>query len=167
MNINQIHSYPHDLEAVFALFADPEFMAEKYAALGARNFKARTVTRDKAGLLVDTRREVPVSNETPALLRRFVGQWNRTRQKEQWQKKDDGWHCQFKVDISGVPARIQGTMHLRPSEQGCDNDLSIQISSAIPLVGDALSRFIGETIETLAHQEHRVILDHLAAKTPQ
>ncbi|WP_263081982.1 DUF2505 domain-containing protein [Endozoicomonas sp. Mp262] len=165
MNINQTHSYNHNLEEVFALFANPGFMEQKYSALGARNFKAKSVKLENTELLVDTRREVPVSEDTPSVIKRFVGEWNRTRQKEQWQKQNDGWHCQFKVDISGVPARIQGTMHLRPTENGCENEVSINVSSSIPLIGETLSRFIGENIDDLAQKEYKVILKHLESVT--
>ena len=161
MNINQTHCYPHNLDTVFALFADPEFMEQKYNALGARKFKAKTVKLEDTELLVDTRREVPVSADTPSVIKRFVGEWNRTRQKEEWKKAADGWHCQFKVEISGVPARIKGKMHLKPTETGCENQVSIDISTSIPLVGDTLCRFIGENIDQLAQKEFKVILNHL------
>ncbi len=161
MNINQTHQYSHDLDAVFSLFADQEFIAQKYTTLGARNFKAKTVKLEDTTLLVDTRREVPVSDDTPSVIKKFVGEWNRTRQKEEWNKTADGWHCEFKVDISGVPARIKGKMHLRSTDDGCENQVSIEIKSSIPLVGDTLCRFIGENIDKLAQQEYKIIRQHL------
>ena len=161
MNINQTHSYPHALDSVFALFADPEFIEKKYSTLGARNIKLKTVKLEESTLLVDTRREVPASDDTPAVIKKFVGEWNRSRQKEEWTKAADGWHCQFKVEISGVPARIKGKMHLRSTDSGCENLVSIDISTSIPFVGETLCRFIGQNIEQLAQQEFKIILNHL------
>ena len=165
MKINQTHAYSHNIDEVFALFADAEFMEKKYVALGARNFKAKTVTLEGDQLLVDTRREVPVDDSTPAALKKFVGEWNRTRQKEEWTKKADGWHCSFKVDISGVPARINGTMHLCPTEEGCENRVVIDISSSIPFVGDALCNFIGKNVDHLVQAEYRVVKEQLESVT--
>ncbi|MDB2384685.1 DUF2505 domain-containing protein, partial [Endozoicomonas sp.] len=116
---------------------------------------------EESTLLVDSRREVPVSEDTPAVIKKFIGEWNRTRQKEEWTKGADGWHNHFKVDISGVPARIKGKMHLRPTETGCENAVSIDISTSIPFVGETLCRFIGQNIEQLAQQEFQVILNRL------
>ncbi|WP_330924167.1 DUF2505 domain-containing protein [Candidatus Sororendozoicomonas aggregata] len=161
MKINQTHQYDQNLDAVFALFADADFMAKKYTTLGARNFKAKTVSLEDSHLLVDTRREVPVDDNTPAPLKKFVGEWNRARQKEEWNKQADGWHCNFKVEISGVPARINGTMHLCQTEKGCENVVTIDISSSIPFVGNALCNFIGKNVDKLVRAEYKVIKEHL------
>ncbi len=161
MKINHIHQYNQSLDAVFLLFADAEFMAKKYTALGARNFKVKTVCLEDSHLLVDTRREVPVDDNTPATLKKFVGEWNRTRQKEEWNKQADGWHCTFKVDISGVPARINGTMHLRQTEQGSENRVAIDITSSIPFVGNALCNFIGKNVDSLVQEEYKIIKEYL------
>ena len=163
MNVSQTHHYPYPLTRLFELFSSAEFIENKYTALGARNIKLKTVKLEDDHLLIDSRREIPVNDDTPTVIKKFVGEWNRTRQKEEWNKVEGGWQSRFKIDIASAPVRIQGTMHLFETETGCTNQLSIDVNTSIPFIGDTLCRFIGQNIEQLAEQEQHFISKHLEA----
>ncbi|MDD7805792.1 MAG: DUF2505 domain-containing protein [Endozoicomonas sp. (ex Botrylloides leachii)] len=161
MHINQTHNYPHPLHSVFNLFADSAFIEEKYTLLGARNIKIKKINLLDANLYVDSRREMPASEDIPAVIKKFMGEWNRVRQKEEWTQTTDGWYCQFSVDILGVPVRISGTMSLRSTATGCENSVFIDINTSIPFIGETLCRFVGQNAQRLAQQEFSIILSHL------
>ncbi|PJE78072.1 hypothetical protein CI610_03001 [invertebrate metagenome] len=161
MNITQNHIYNRNMEEVLSLFGDAQFMQKKYTALGAKNIKIRKLLKTDNSLTIDTRREVPVSDNTPSVIKRFIGERNRTRQKEEWSKQGNCWQCQLSVDISGVPARIKGSMVLSPTEAGCENRISITIDSSIPFIGETLCRFIGDNMTPLIEQEYTLFKDEL------
>lgn len=161
MEITKIHEYPYGVCSVFYLFSERAFIQEKYNKLGARKIKIKKLELGGSTLLVDSSREVPVNDNTPSVLKKFVGEWNRVRQKEDWVKSGESWFSNFKVEISGVPVRIKGEMQIRPTETGCQNRVAIEVSTSVPFIGGTLCQFIGHNIEQVVDQEFHIILNHL------
>jgi len=161
MKIKAVHQYAKDVDAVFGLFHDPEFMKAKYAGIGARNIEILECAGSDGRYAVTIRREVPA--DVPGLLKKFLGAWNTVVQSERWEGEAGGpYRCAFEIDIAGVPVSAKGAMELRADAGGCSNDVRLEIKCGIPLVGGKLADFVGGDAEKAIRAEYEFIRAHLA-----
>ncbi|MTI15033.1 DUF2505 domain-containing protein [Sansalvadorimonas verongulae] len=156
--VTATHSYTIDVDSVFSFFADEERVTAKHETIGARRYRLKSAKETGSTLSIDSRREVPVGQEVPSALRRFTGEWNKVRQRETWTLNDDGSrHCQLRVDLDSLPVKVQGEMRITPTENGCVNNVEIEVSSSLPLVGKLAAEFVGKSIELQMEDEYEYI----------
>lgn len=161
MKIKVVHAYAHDVETVFSLFHDPEFMKAKYVGIGGRNVEVLECAGSGDGYTVKVKREVPA--DVPGLLKKFLNPWNTLVQNERWKGRPGGpWRCTLDIDIAGVPVSMKGTMELRTEGSGCVNEVHLEIKCGIPLVGGKLADFVGGDAEKATQAEYEFIRGHLA-----
>lgn len=158
MKIKAVHQYAKDVDTVFGLFHDPDFMKAKYEGIGARNVEVLECAGRHA---VKVRREVPA--DVPSLLKKFLNPWNTVVQSESWDGKAGGpYRCTFEIDVGGVPVGMKGAMELRAEGGGCVNDVQLEVKCGIPLVGGKLADFVGGDAEKAIQAEYEFIRAHLA-----
>ena len=158
------HHYTCHVDDVYRFFSSEDMVSTKYDALGARRFRLKELSEAEGSLSMDSRREVPAGSEVPAALRKFLGDYNKIRQRESWVSRDDGSRlCTMRVDIDGVPVKIQGEMLLCPTGDGCVNHVTMEISSSIPFVGKLAAGFVAENIEHQMEAEYQYILKEIKA----
>lgn len=156
MKIKALHQYAKDVDTVFGLFHDPDFMKEKYVGIGARNVEVLECSGSDGRYSVKVRREVPA--DVPGLLKKFLNPWNTIVQSEQWEGPAGGpYRCKIAIEISGVPVSMGGEMDLRTQEGGCVNDVRIEVKCGIPLVGGKLADFVGSDAEKAIQAEYQFI----------
>lgn len=161
MKIKALHQYDQNVDTVFRLFHDPDFMKDKYAGIGARNVAVLECAGSDGDYRVKVKREVPA--DVPALLKKFLNPWNTLTQSEQWAGKTGGpYRCKISIDIAGVPVSIAGEMELRTQGEGCVNDVRLEVKCGIPLVGGKLADFVGSDAEKAVQEEYGFIRSHLA-----
>ena len=161
MKIKVVHPYPHDVETVFGLFHDPDFMKAKYLGIGGRNVEVLECAGSEGSYTVKVKREVPA--DVPGLLKKFLNPWNSVVQSERWEGKSGGpWRCALEIDIAGVPVSIKGAMELRTEGGGCVNDVQLEVKCGIPLIGGKLADFVGGDAEKATQAEYEFIRAHLA-----
>ncbi len=156
MELELNHAYEAGLEQVLGTFFNRDRILEKNTRLGSRNVRVSEldVTETSARLVIE--REVTSSAEVPAMLASFHREWNEVRQDEHWfRKSEDEWHCEFRVRIDGVPAKIRGTMKLQGDSQSCTNQVSLNVRSDLPLVGRKLARFLAEDSRLKIEDEYQ------------
>ncbi|WP_166253814.1 DUF2505 domain-containing protein [Marinobacter salicampi] len=145
MQLEMTHKYDNGLEQVLGAFFDEGHIREKNQRLGSRNVRIAELTRDGGSAKLVVEREVTSSVEVPGVLASFHREWNRVRQEEHWFRKDDGeWHCEFRVRIDGVPAKIKGNMRLQGSDNTCTNQVTLSVRCDVPLLGKKLAKFLVE-----------------------
>ena len=160
MKIKALHQYNKDVDSVFALFHDVDFMQEKYQGLGARNVKILECAGSAGNYTIKVQREVPA--DVPGLLKKFLNPWNTLVQSEQWQGASGGpYTCNIAIDISGVPVSIAGKMELRSTAAGCVNEVQLEVKCSIPLVGGKLADFVGSDAEKSMQAEYQFISGRL------
>ena len=72
-------------------------------------------------------------------------------------RKDDGeWHCEFRVKIEGVPAKIKGNMRLQGTDQACINYVTLNVWCEVPLLGKKIARFLADDSHTKIEKEYRI-----------
>lgn len=161
MKIKALHQYDQNVDIVFGLFHDPDFMKQKYVGIGARNVEVLECAGSDGHYRIKVKREVPA--DVPALLKKFLNSWNTLTQSEQWDGKAGGpYRCKISIEIFGVPVSIGGEMELRAQDDGCVNDVRLDVKCGIPLVGGKLADFVGSDAEKAVQAEYVFIRSHLA-----
>lgn len=156
MEVKAKHVYAQGVETVFKSFGTKAKLEQKFAALGARNIEIETCKLTKSSLDVLMRREVPI--DAPALLKRFLGDWNLTTQEEHWKgNAAKGYECDMNITIKGVPVTIAGKLVLTGDAKNCVNDVKITFECGIPLVGKKLAEFVGNTAAGEIQKEYEFI----------
>ncbi|MDX1459266.1 MAG: DUF2505 domain-containing protein [Marinobacter sp.] len=155
MELEVTHAYDSSLDRVLGAFFNEQHILQKNAEVGARNVHIDECDRsDQTGKLVISR-EVQSAQEVPGILASFHREWNRVRQEEHWFRKDDNeWHCEFRVHIEGVPAKIKGNMRLQGNQNNCINYVTLNVRCDVPLIGKKVARFLLEDSRLKIDREH-------------
>ncbi|KPP98753.1 DUF2505 domain-containing protein [Marinobacter sp. HL-58] len=157
MQVEIEHPYNAGLEQVLGAFFDEGHIQAKNERLGSRNVRVPELTRDEQSAKVVVEREMMASTDVPGILSSFHKEWNRVRQEEHWFRKDDGeWHCEFRVRIEGVPAKIKGNMRLQGTDQACINYVTLNVLCEVPLLGKKIARFLADDSHTKIEKEYRI-----------
>ncbi len=159
MDIQELHRYAKDVEALFRFFSEPEVIKAKFEGVGARNVQVLESAAQGDVFRVRTQREVPA--EVPGILKKFFGEWNKVVQSETWRKDGSSRRCEFEIDVSGAPVKMRGTMQLRPEGDGCVNDVKLSISSGVPLLGKKIVELVAESSRKGMASEYAYIRGHL------
>ena len=157
------HRLAGDVETVFALTTNPEFLERKFAATGAKDVTvACEVTADGGAHIVITRK---VTVDLPSFAAKFVQPTNTFVQTEDWDAATaDGRRvCKYKVDVQGVPSSIAGTVTLTPDNGQTRQDIVAEVKVSIPLVGGKLEGFGVDSGTSVLADEAAFINKELAA----
>ncbi|MEE3168492.1 MAG: DUF2505 domain-containing protein [Pseudomonadota bacterium] len=155
MELEFEHPYNARLDRVLGAFFDESHIHEKNAQLGARNVRVAERARDESSGKLVIEREVTSSLAVPGVLASFHREWNQVRQEEHWFRKSDGeWHCEFRVRIEGVPAKIQGMMQLRDQGETCTNRVTLNVRCDVPLLGKKIARFLADDSHAKIEREY-------------
>lgn len=143
------------MASVYATFIDASNIKAKQKALDARKIRVLEcdVAPDRAS--VKFARELPAA--VPDVLRRFIQPWNRVEQSEEWRRTEDGFAAQLAIDIANVPVDVSGTLRLKATQDGCVNEVRIDVSCGIPFVGKTLAQFVAADCERLVAEEYDYI----------
>ena len=83
------------------------------------------------------------------ILRRYILEWFR--------KDDYEWHCEFRVRIDGVPAKIKGAMRLLGNGDRCINYVSLSVLCEVPFLGRKIAKFLADDSHAKIEREYDVI----------
>ena len=152
------HHYTIDAEVLSSFFTEESKVAAKYVKLGNKNYRLKSAEQSGSELHIDARHEAPAGSEVPAALKKFAGEYNKVRQREIWADKGDGSKtCQLRIDLDGVPVKIKGEMVITPTEQGCVNNVTMEVSCGLPLIGKMAAEFVGKSIQAHMEEEYNYI----------
>ena len=98
--------------------------------------------------------------EAPALLKKFFGEWSLSTQEEHWKgSAAKGYECDLKITLKNVPVNITGKWFLSGDANGCVNDVTMNFECGIPLVGNKLASFVGNSAVVVMKKEYEHIRD--------
>jgi hypothetical protein len=139
------HDYAADVETVYALITNPDYIERKYVAIGGRDVGADRSEGDDGGCEVVTKRTVSV--DLPGFAKKVLTPSQTTVQTEVWSGADgDGTRrCTYDVDIQGAPGNISGSHTLTPSASGSHHVIDIEIKVSVPLLGGRLEKLAAQT----------------------
>ncbi|MEO0422425.1 MAG: DUF2505 domain-containing protein [Pseudomonadota bacterium] len=165
MEVSAVHPYSYPLDQVIAQFMSADFYRAKFTAVGARNIELLDEQRGEDSYVIVTEREVPLEG-VPGVLKNFLGAWNKIHQSERWERAGDEYFNELKITAAGVPVDLTGSMMLRPDGTTCVNEVHMEVTCAVPLVGGKLMEFVAENTSRGLADEHRVISEYLSQHLP-
>lgn len=145
MRMHLEHHYDQDVETVYALITDPDFVTRKYESLGGTGIAIDRSEADDGGCEVVTKRTVTV--DLPGFAKRVMTPSNTAVQTETWSAADDLGNrtATYHVEIQGMPSKIVGTLVLSPDAGGTKQVIDADVKVSIPLIGGKLEKFGIET----------------------
>jgi hypothetical protein len=148
MRMHLEHHYDGDVETIFALITDPDFMTRKYSAIGSTNVAVDRSDEDAGGCELVMRRTVTL--DLPGFAKRVMKPSNTAVQTENWAAADANGArvCAYHVEIQGMPSKVTGTVTLSAEGTGTKQDIEADVKVSIPLVGGKLEKFAVETAKT-------------------
>lgn len=154
MHVTAEARFAADPATVAAMMADEEFVRTKVAASGASTQTSSVVGDPGSGFTVTTRRQMP-TDSIPPQFRSLVGASLEVRQVEAWEPAGpDGRHGTVVVEVTGVPARLTGTMHLTGDASSSAMAVEGQLKASIPLFGAAIESAMRDAVmSALAAEE--------------
>lgn len=159
MRVTASHKYDASVDAVYAAFCKADFYKKKFAAVGARQIEVLEKKKRGDAFYIRTQRDMP--SEAPAMLRKFLGEWNTIMQTESWEPEGNGFLNTIEIESEGAPVTIEGSMSLQPAGKGCVNKLAFEIECSIPFVGGKLEEFIAKDMKKVLADEYKFIKAYL------
>jgi hypothetical protein len=157
--------YDAEPAAVLEMLTDVDFQEQLLTRTGALARQVE-VTRDSAGCLVRTVRELP-AHGVPEPFRALVGRTVRMLQSVRWTSAAPGtYSAEILVSLDGVPVSLTGTIRLRPyGVAGAVEELTGELRAKIPILGGRVERSIEPLLRSGLRAEESLGHDWLAART--
>ncbi|MBK8971116.1 MAG: DUF2505 domain-containing protein [Hahellaceae bacterium] len=149
MKVQVEQRFSQPIDKVFAAFGDRARLEEKLRFLGSRNVQIKSFESSPSHIVAHIVREVPA--EAPAMLKKFIAEWNTTEQKEEWKGSPEaGYSGTFSVNLVGIPVTISGRFSLKAAGNETLQLVELEADSRVPLVGKKLAEFTaGKSKEAL------------------
>jgi hypothetical protein len=166
MRLQARHDYDAEPGEVFAMLTDEAFLRAKLADRGDTAVEVLESGPVPGGFRIVTRRTVAL--EVPGFAKRFLRPTNTVTQTDAWSDPDgDGSRTgTWRVEASGVPVTMTGTMTLTGGPGRSVEDIDGEVSSPVPLVGGRLATLVGRTAAENLAAEHAFARRWLAARLP-
>jgi len=129
-------TYDAPVDALLALFVDPEVVKARYDAAGDRDLEILECGPDGDGFVIRTSRTVDV--DLPGFARKVLKPTNTMVQVDRWGAADaDGARDgDFAIEVKGAPVKVAGTMRLAPTGGGgTRHTVNGKLDVKVPLIG--------------------------------
>lgn len=134
--VSNTDRYPATPSQLMEMMQNPEYLAEKYAALGDRQTDVVEQTADGGGLRIKVERVATA----PDALKKF-GETSKMVQTENWRPDGDGYAADLKIESQGVA--INGTLKIAAAgDAESDWTANLDIKSSIPLLGGKIEKAV-------------------------
>jgi hypothetical protein len=152
VDIDVRNEYPAPVDAVLALFAAPEFVAARAAALDHTRVEILECGPNGDGYRIHYRREVPVS--VPPFAAKVLTPRTMVEQDDTWTEHDvenEAWSGSWRVRPRGLPVDLHGDITLSPGGAGAVHHITGSLHVAIPLIGRRLHGvLLADTLRTIS-----------------
>lgn len=133
---------------LIAMMADPDYLAEKYAALGDKSVDIIEQTASDGALIINVERE----SVNPDALKKIGGDTSKTKQTEDWKAQGDGYAADLHID--GGVVKINGKLVITAvGDSESDWAVELDIKAGVPLVGGKIEKAVaGLSKENMARE---------------
>jgi hypothetical protein len=128
-------------DSVAALLHDPDFLRKRCEAAGDRNVEIH-VEALADGVHMTVARERTM--ELPAIVRSVVSPTNRAVETTTWRRRDDAWHAEYSLEVSGLPGKVSGHSELRPTAGGTHYTSTFEVTAKWPLIAKRIEGAIAD-----------------------
>ena len=153
------YEFECDVETVFGLLTDPQFLVDRNLELGELEADC-DVEEQGATTVISMRRKV--HRELPGFLAKIFDAEQVMHQTEKWQRDDDGgWAGSYTMDFEGKPVSIAADFELYPTENGCCYSIQHRAKAKVPLISGKLEKYVmGQTCSG-CDDEINYLQDHI------
>jgi carbon monoxide dehydrogenase subunit G len=140
---------------VWAMFRDPDYVAEKIKHTGGTNPQV-SVTETGSDVEVWAIRDLPA--QVPGFVKTFTGDVIHVVEHARWSPADEfgSRSAVATLEFQGTPSTINGRLDLHPSGTGTVVDVEFTVKASVPLIGGKIEGVIGNQIERAVRQENKV-----------
>lgn len=156
MQIADSIEYAAPVEDVFTMLTAEEFQTNKCRATGALNHHV-AIEHNGTSAVIVTKRTLPTA-KFPEFVRGLVGETLLVIQRDTWQPADPAGNRAgtIAVEVEGTPIRLQGTLRLTATADGCREDIVGDMRCAIPLIGSRIEKAALPAVGSAIEAERRV-----------
>lgn len=146
------HHFDQDVERVFTLVTDPDFLRRRAEALGEKEVVV-AVDRDGGQLKIQITRQVEQS--LPSFMKKIFSGTQRLIDRQGWTSDGGARISDWTVQLGeGKRVQLRGRLTIAPGAAGgCDYTEAFSATAGIPLVGGRVEKFVlGETEASIRKQ---------------
>ena len=146
MKIDLEFDYPADVQTVYLVLGDLQFLEAMHTSFGHRDI-AVTANRMESGRRLLAFSHV-VDADIPGVAKRVLGRANTVRQTEEWGPpgSDGSRTGQWTAHVAGTPVRMKGALYLNAREIGCVHRTTADVTVGIPIVGGKIADLAGRQV---------------------
>jgi hypothetical protein len=134
------YEFEHDVESVFNLLTDPDFLVDRCLELGELEASSDVDQKGETTAVNMTRK---LERKLPGFLAKMMDPVQTIHIKEKWQPDEEGgWVGEYAFEVEGQPVSISAKFELYPTDMGCCYSIEHQASARIPLLGRKIEKFI-------------------------
>jgi Protein of unknown function (DUF2505) len=142
--------FKQNVDKVFQLLTDPDFLVERNLALG--DIESDCETEDDADQTV-VRMTRKLKREIPRILAKMFDPVQSMELEEIWHRDDDGWRGDYQIKIIGQPVTLGASFSLKANGKGARYTISHRCKAKIPLVGGKVEKMVLSQTESGATEE--------------
>lgn len=146
------HHFSADVERMFALVTDPDFLRRRAEALGEKEI-AVTVDRASGQLAIEIKREV--EQNMPSFMKKLFAPRQTLIDHQTWKSEGGAHISDWTVQVGdGKRIQLRGRLTLAPAAGGgCDYTEAFTATASIPLIGGRIEKYVlGETEASIRKQ---------------
>lgn len=164
MKVVQTRTFPLSAERLLALLTSQEFYISRYNILEVSDYRFKQCEQTDAGFVIEISREIEIKTDRiPAFARRFVGDKAELSTKFVWQTEGEGpYEGRYSVEMAAAPVAISGVAVISALKADtCQQEITLDIKSSLPLVGKKLAALLAERVEKVLEEDYQATLRYL------
>ena len=155
-------NFPTDPSTAYAMLTHHD-----YAVLRAEKTYGSDITVDVSGdpAVVISKRTLPVPEELPSFAKGLVGDGIKIEETHAWgpAESDGSRQAALTVLFPTMPVKVEGSIRLSPTDQGCVVRIDAVATSSMPMVGSVIEQGVKATVVKSARKEEQVGQEWLAS----
>lgn len=145
------HHFAHDVDRVFSVLTDPDFLKRRCESQGEKNV---VVQIDRDGPRLHIRVERDLERNLPAIAKKIFNPKSRVTDRQTWETTGDQRISSWTVEIQGQKrVAISGRLTLAAAGGGCDYTEAFKVAVNVPLIAGPLEKYVlGEAESSIRQQ---------------
>ena len=152
MDFTGEHEFDAPLDAVWAMFRDPQSHLDKFTSMGHRDIEVLESDAAADRFHIVVRRVVDV--DLPGFAKRVLKPTNTVTTTDDWRRLDDGTCTgQQHVSTEGAPVKIDATTKLEDRGTSTAYSVTVHLEVKVPLIGGRLGDWAKGMVRDQLDQE--------------
>ena len=146
------HTFHAPIDAVWAMFTNPDAHLAKFESMGHRDIELISSDLTDGTFKIEISRLIDV--DLPGFARKVLKPTNKVTSRDEWRTNDDGtYDGNWDLETVGAPVKIHGTTSVRPNGGETEYVIEVTLKVGVPLVGGRIENWSKGTMEEQLEQE--------------